>query len=246
MTDPTGGVTAVIQARMGSSRLPGKVLLDLGGRSVLSWVIRAARASGVCDQIVVATTEQDQDDAIVDLALSEGVVAHRGPVDDVLGRFVGAVAEHRPDAVLRLTADCPLLDPALIAVVVKGWHCTRVDYASTVAPRTLPRGLDVELVSYETLMRLHGLATAVDRTHVTSFIGANPDLFTSIGISIRPPASDLRVTLDTPEDLELLTRLAHRIGPEAPSWRKVVDALRSAPELVEINRAVRQKAVVEG
>ena len=246
MTGPTGGITAVIQARMGSSRLPGKVLLDLAGRPVLSWVIRAARSSGVCDRIVVATTERDEDDRIVDVALAEEAEAHRGPAEDVLGRFIGAVTEHSPDAVVRLTADCPLLDPALIAAVVHAWDGTRVDYASTIMPRSLPRGLDVELVSFETLMRLNRLASGVDRVHVTSFINENPDFFTSIGISVRPPAADLRVTLDTAEDREMLSRLVEIIGPQAPSWRTVVAALRSAPELVQINREVRQKAVFEG
>ena len=246
MIDPTGGIMAVIQARTGSSRLPGKVLSDLGGQPVLSWVIRAARLSGSCDRVVVATTERSEDDAVVDLALAENVDVHRGSVDDVLGRFVGAARDHRPDAIVRLTGDCPLLDPALISAVVHTWQSTRVDYVSTVAPRTVPRGLDVELVSFETLIRLHGLAEGVDRVHVTSYINANPEQFATVGITVRPVADDLRVTLDTAEDLDMLRHLVARLGPLAPSWLEVVSLLRSSPELVAINSAVRQKAVAEG
>src|SRR5687768_7109147 len=115
-------VNAVIQARLSSTRLPGKVLRPLGGRSVLSWVIRAAQETHNLDTVILATSDDPTDDPVADEAASCGAVVVRGPLDDVLARYVKAVREHPCDAVVRLTADCPLHDPAVIAQVVAVWR----------------------------------------------------------------------------------------------------------------------------
>ncbi|WP_104530229.1 cytidylyltransferase domain-containing protein [Blastococcus saxobsidens] len=241
-------VTAVVQARMGSTRLPGKVLRPLAGRPVLSWVLRAARESGSLDELVVATSTLPEDDAVEELAREVGAQVVRGPADDVLDRYLLALDAHPADAVVRLTADCPLIDPALVAMVVAMWRAApaSVDYLATTSPRSLPRGLDVELVTAEALRRAGREATGHDRAHVTSYVWSRPELFRVAGLVVTPSAADLRVTLDTPEDAALLDAVAGLLGDRAPAWREVVGLLRSRGDLAALNAAVVQKALEEG
>ena len=195
------GVLGIVQARMGSSRLPGKVLRPLAGRSVLGWVVRAAAASGAADDIVVATTQRPEDDAVAEECRRLGVACHRGPSDDVLSRFLGVLDHHPAEAVLRLTADCPLLDPALIRTAARVFRTVPgLHYLSTCLPRSVPRGMDVEVVDASVLRAIDGAATAHHRVHVTSYVYAHPDIYRVLGLTLPPDASDLRVTLDTPQD----------------------------------------------
>lgn len=240
-------INAVIQARAGSTRLPGKVLADLGGRPVLEWVVRAARAANRIHEVIVATSTLPGDDAVADLAESLGVPVVRGSEDDVLSRFIAALDAHPADAVIRLTADCPLLDPTLIDAVAGAWAAAPGnDYVSTVLVRSLPRGLDVELVTAQALRAVDRMATGHDRVHVTSGVYADPKAFSLLGICVTPAADDLRVTLDTPEDLVLLRALVAELSDTPPSWRDVVAILRARPDLVAINAAVQQKPLEAG
>jgi spore coat polysaccharide biosynthesis protein SpsF len=241
-------VTAVVQARSGSTRLPGKVLRPLGGRAVLSWVVRAAREADCLDGIVVATTTLPEDDAVARLAAETGAAVVRGPVDDVLDRYLLALDAHPADAVVRLTADCPLLDPALLRMVVAAWRATpgATDYVATTLSRTLPRGLDVELVTADALRRAGREARAHDRVHVTSHVWGHPESFRLSGLVVSPSAADLRITLDTEEDAALLDALVDVIGDRPPAWRELAALLRVRPDLVALNAAVQQKALEEG
>ena len=240
-------INAVIQARTGSTRLPGKVLADLGGHPVLEWVVRAARAATRVEEVIVATSTLAGDDAVAELADSLGVPVVRGSEDDVLSRFVAALDAHPADAVIRLTADCPLLDPTLIDAVAGAWAASPShDYVSTVLVRSLPRGLDVELVTAQALRALDRMATGHDRVHVTSALYADPTAYRLLGLCVTPPADDLRVTLDTPEDLVLLRALVAELPDAPPAWREVVATLRARPNLVAINAAVQQKPLEAG
>jgi len=240
-------INAVIQARTGSTRLPGKVLADLGGHPVLEWVVRAARAATRVEEVVVATSTLAGDDAVAELADSLGVPVVRGSEDDVLSRFVAALDAHPADAVVRLTADCPLLDPTLIDAVAGAWAASPShDYVSTVLVRSLPRGLDVELVTAQALRAVDRMATGHDRVHVTSALYADPTAYRLLGLCVTPPADDLRVTLDTPEDLVLLRALVAELPDAPPAWREVVATLRARPNLVAINAAVQQKPLEAG
>jgi spore coat polysaccharide biosynthesis protein SpsF len=174
-------IVGIIQARTGSTRLPGKVLLPLAGRSVLGWVVRAARESQTLDDLVVATTEQSGDDAVVAECERLGVAWHRGPVDDVLTRFAGALKAHPADAVMRFTADCPLLDPALVHATGAAFRAVPgLDFISTILQPTLPRGLDAEVIGTHALARAdaqatgHRRAPARDPRHPRG-LGAHPD-----------------------------------------------------------------------
>ena len=240
-------INAVIQARAGSTRLPGKVLEDLGGRPVLEWVIRAARAATQIDAVIVATSTMAGDDVVADLAESLGVPVVRGSEDDVLSRFVAALDAHPADAVIRLTADCPLLDPTLIDAVAGAWAAAPTyDYVSTVLVRCLPRGLDVELVTAQALRAVNAIAVGHDRVHVTSRLYAQPTAYRLLGLCVTPFANDLRVTLDTREDLILLRALVAVLPDAPPAWSDVVAVLRARPDLVAINSAVEQKPLTAG
>ncbi|MEO3874953.1 NTP transferase domain-containing protein [Nonomuraea sp. B12E4] len=237
-------IVGVVQARMGSTRLPGKVLRDLRGRSVLGWVVRAAREAGAVDDLVVATTTEAADDAVVIECRRLGVAWHRGPVDDVLTRFVQATAGRRAQAVMRFTADCPLLDPAVIREAALVFRAVPgLDYLSTSLARTLPRGLDVEIVGRAALERADAEATSFHRTHVTSYVYEHPGDARLLGLSYRPVADDLRVTLDTEDDWRLISRVAEEFGDRCVPVRTLVGWLRARPEVCGLNAHVRQKAL---
>jgi spore coat polysaccharide biosynthesis protein SpsF len=238
---------AVIQARMGSTRLPGKVLRPLGASTVLAWVVRAARASGEVTRVVVATTTGAGDDAVAEAAAALGCDVHRGAEDDVLTRFLGAVAGEPDDAVVvRLTADCPLLDPAVIATLVRAFRGSGLDYLSTAHQGSLPHGLDVEVTSAGALRSIDGLAEGHERVHVMPRFYRHPEVHAVAGLTFAPDASDLRVTLDTAEDAALIEALVDVLGDAPPAWRDVIAALRARPDLVALNADVRQKALEDG
>ncbi|QUC01424.1 glycosyltransferase family protein [Cellulosimicrobium cellulans] len=240
-------VVAVIQARTGSSRLPGKVLRPLGGRPVLAWMIRAASAARGVDEVVVATSTAPGDDAVAELASSWGVRVVRGSEEDVLSRFVLALDATSADAVVRLTADCPLVDPVLVSQVVALWRADPgLEYVATTLQRTLPRGLDVELASRDALRAADAEARDHHRVHVTSYLYAADRAFRRLGIVVAPPANDLRVTLDTAEDAAVIETVVDRLGDAPPRWQDVVDLLRASPDVVATNAAVQQKALTEG
>jgi spore coat polysaccharide biosynthesis protein SpsF len=237
---------AVIPARMDSTRLPGKVLADLGGRKVLSWIIEAAHHSGVFDDVVVATSTSRTDDPIVNFTACTGVKCVRGSSGDVLARFLTVLDELGDGPVTRLTGDCPLLDPAVIRRTVLTFQAAPCSYTSTVDPRSLPRGLDVEVVSSEALRDVAKSATDVDRIHVTSAVRRNPSQYPAVSVVFKPPAEDLRVTLDEPADLSLLSAVIEHLGFSASNWQDLVNFLRNNADIRDLNTSVRQKHIEEG
>jgi spore coat polysaccharide biosynthesis protein SpsF len=208
-------------------------------------VIRAARAGQVGD-LVVATSTNQEDDPIASLAHQLDVACVRGSEDDVLDRFLTVLERYPSEAVMRLTGDCPLLDPVIIRAAAAAYSAAEVDYLSTITPRTLPRGLDVEVASSEVLAELGSRARGFDRAHVTSAIYRVPGSYRVAGLTFSPPAPDLRVTLDTPEDGHLLDEVVQRIGDRPPRWYEVVSILRANPQLVAINAHIAQKRIEEG
>jgi spore coat polysaccharide biosynthesis protein SpsF len=235
----------IIQARMDSSRLPNKVLRKLGNRTMLERVVRAARQSGVLDELVVATTVEAGDDAIVAECERIGVPYRRGPVDDVLARFLGVLDDYESDIVLRFTADNPLIDPALIARAHRVFVAAGADYLNTSIAHTLPRGLDVEMVRTPVLRAIDALATEHHRVHVTSYIYTHADDFDVIGLTLQPDLSHLRVTMDTEDDFKLIEAIVEHFGDEPVDYRKLTAWLTAHPELIEINAHVLQKALVQ-
>ena len=237
-------VAAIVQARMGSTRLPGKVLAPLGGRSILARVTsRLARCRSI-DEVVVATTDQAADDPLAAAAHALGVSVVRGSCDDVLARYLRAARCVEADVIVRVTADCPLIDPGVVDLVVAALVARpAVDYASNTHRRPFPRGLDCEAFHRDTLERIARLATSSPaREHVTAFVLEQPQLFRVRQVVSDRDDSDLRLTVDTPDDLALIRALDETLARErVPTWQAVVAHLRAHPVLVAINAHVEQK-----
>ena len=234
---------AIIQARMGSSRLPGKVLVELGGTTMLGQVVRRVRDAWQISDVVVATSTAADDGAVAREAERLGAWVHRGPEADVLARFVGAARSVCADVIVRLTADCPLLDAGVIDLVVGALGPT-VDYASNTHDRTFPRGLDVEALHRDTLERIARLGTSqAAREHVTAFVMEQPALFRIVQVAAEVDDSDLRWTVDTADDLAMVRGLYEALGLDRAvrPYRDVVAAVRERPELAAGNAHVRQK-----
>jgi len=245
-------VVAIIQARMGSTRLPGKVLSDIGGEPMLARVVRRVRRCASVGRTVVAATEGDADEPIVLECGRLGVELLRGSEMDVLDRFYRAACYFEADAVVRITSDCPLVDPGVIDRVVGEFRDWRPDYASNVLRRTYPRGLDTEVVSREALERAwREAAETYQRVHVTPYFYQHPELFRLLSVTRGPEsgveASRYRWTVDTAEDLALVREIYRRFGDEDTfGWTAVLDLLERNPGLAELNRGIQQKALHEG
>jgi spore coat polysaccharide biosynthesis protein SpsF len=239
--------TAIVQARMGSARLPGKVLLDLAGKPMLvRHVSRLSRAQ-MLDDVVVATTVEPADDVIADLCQERGWSYLRGSEEDVLDRFYRAAKKCQADVVVRVTSDCPLIEPEIVDRVVREFveRLPEIDYASNTAPkRTFPRGLDTEVMRFDVLEQAwREDKNPAWREHVTPYIRRQPDLFQTYGISNDQDISNMRWTVDTPEDLAFVRRIYEHFGHDRFSWREVLAVLAKYPEWLKINSGVRQKAV---
>lgn len=224
-------VFAVVQARMSSRRLPGKVLADLGGKSTLEMVTARLGSATELAGTVLATSVETSDDAIERAARDLDCQLHRGPLDDVLGRFSEVLQRTGADAVVRVTADCPFVDPGIVDELVRIWRTGSADYVSNVVdPLSFPKGLNAEVVAAQALEAAASAATApADREHVTTFIRARPERFPSSGLWLDPPLPGAVVTLDTEGDLKRLRTLVSRVGHD-PSLPSLLDALgASAP-----------------
>jgi spore coat polysaccharide biosynthesis protein SpsF len=241
-------IVAIVQARMGSTRLPGKVLLDIAGRSMLARVIRRARRAELLAEVVVATGESAEDDPIVQECRRLAVPYFRGSDEDVLKRYHGAALAYRAEAVVRITSDCPLIDPGVVDRVVHEFLEREPDYASNILDRTWPRGLDTEIMTAGTLDRAFNEADLpYERTHVTPYIYGHPELFDLFAVTQPQDLSDGRWTVDSPDDMEFIRVVYDRFGgDDRIGWRDVYGLLASDPPLAQMNRHVRQKAVVEG
>lgn len=240
-------VVAIVQARMGSSRLPGKVLRDLGGKPLLAQLLGRLRRARTLSEIVVATTDDPSDEPIAQLCTSLGVPCVRGSQLDVLARYWSAARAFDAEMVVRITSDCPLVDPVLTDQVVTALQeRPTYDYASNVLVRTYPRGLDVEVFWRDTLERMYRAASSRNaREHVTTFLREErPTLFQSY--SVTDPCGNNaqhRWTVDTPEDLTLIKAIFWELelGSTFKLYPDILAFVKSRPWLSAINAHVKQK-----
>lgn len=238
-------VGAIIQARTSSTRLPRKALLDVVGKSMLARVVDRVRRASTVERVVVATPSGRDDDALAQHAGSLGVDVYRGDEHDVLDRYYQAARLHRYDVVVRITSDCPLLDPGLLDDVVRPLlePASRVDYSCNTLRRTYPRGLDVEAVPFGALERVWSEATSIhERAHVFPLIHEHPERFVTAGLTDAQDHSHMRWTVDTLEDLAFVREVYRVIGEREFCWRDVVALLGARPELLELNAFVQQKS----
>ncbi|MNX53253.1 3-deoxy-manno-octulosonate cytidylyltransferase [compost metagenome] len=242
---------AIIQARMGSTRLPGKILLPLGDRTVLEHVVARTRACPLIDEVVVATTTSPQDDALVPALAAMGVSCFRGSEEDVLARYYQAAEHFRADVVVRITSDCPLFDPQVLTRMLEAFRGAEppCDYLSNTLTRTYPRGLDAEMFTFEALARAHAEAREpYEREHVTPFLYFHPDRFALRDFRGEGDASEHRWTLDTDDDYRLIQALyaaLYRPG-EIFTTEEALAHLALHPQLALLNAHVEQKKVREG
>ena len=241
-------IVTFIQARLGSSRLPGKVLKDLGGQPLLVWAVERCRQARTVTSVLVATTDDPADDPIAELCQARGYAFFRGSQFDVLDRFYQAARGVQADVIVRVTGDCPFIDPALTDEVVEAFLRLKPDFAATRLPppwsRTYPIGLDVEVCAFAGLERAwKEAALKHEREHVMPYFYGQEGRFRIHILQHDPDYGSLRWTVDTPEDLDLLREIAARFpGRMDFSWGEILALLQREPELSRINASIQHKS----
>lgn len=234
-------VAAIIQARMTSSRLPGKVMRRIIDRPLLLHMIERVQSATMIDRIVVATTLNKQDDPIVELANRHGISVFRGSENNVLSRYRHAAKKFNVKNIMRLTADCPLIDPELLDELVNFFFTGQYDYASNCLEPTLPDGLDAEVITFEALDRVFSSACLPSHLeHVTLYLRENMEHF-KIGIwKYNTDLSEYRLTVDQYEDFDLITRIFNILYHQKPDFRlkDIMRTLRDNPGLLKINSMI--------
>jgi len=239
-------VVALVQARMASSRLPGKVLAEVAGRPMILHVLDRVSRANTLHEVVLATSDGPTDDQLAQVVTKAGFSVFRGSEDDVLGRFCAAAAEYKADVIIRITGDCPMADPSLIDRVVRRFLAGDVEYVSNVAPPTYPDGLDVEVFSTAALLQAGADATETsEREHVTPYIRAH---FTSRNVTHDRDLSDMRLTVDEPADLAVTRRVFQHFGPRTDfTWTEVLGLFEDRPDLFSENQnLVRNEGATMG
>lgn len=239
-------IAAVIQARMGSTRLPGKVLRPLGGQPMLGFMLDRVQRAETLDAVVVATSTLPGDDAVAEFCAQRGVPCCRGPEDDVLGRYHKCALEIGADVIVRLTGDCPMSDPEVIDDVVRHYLAAGADYAANTIPpdtRTYPDGTDVEVFSMTALERAHReCADPRQREHVTFHFWENPATgFTTTQHLYERDYSAYRCTVDYPEDFEVVERILSvlRERGQFGHLEELVAVFRDFPDIGDLNKQYR-------
>jgi len=233
-------ILAITQARYGATRLPGKVLKTIGDETLLETQLKRTLKSKLINKLKVATTTEPEADRIVAIANKLGVESFQGSMEDVLERFYLAAQPENPDYVVRLTADCPLIDPIEIDKVIKECVTGGYDYVSNTLEPTFPDGIDVEVFKLSALEKAHQEAILKsDREHVTPYIWRNSSfkggqIFSSFCLKYPEDFSKYRLTVDTPKDFILIKKLILSLGADK-DWLDYVNYLKKNPELMDIN-----------
>ncbi len=232
-------IGVIVQARMSSTRLPGKVLLKLCGKPVLEILLAQVKKAETIDEIIVATSVNPEDAPIMKLAGELSVKCYAGSLDDVLDRYYQAAKQNRLDAIVRVTGDCPFIDPHVIDLVVRKFLDSGVDYASNVDPPTYPDGLDTEVFTFKALEDAwKNAAKPFEREHVTPYIRNKP-ANKKINVRNAIDLSEHRWTIDRPEDLEFANKVfAHFSGKQEINLEGVLKIVLKHPEYTAINRHI--------
>jgi len=239
-------IVATIEARMTSSRLPGKVLLEAAGEPMLAHLVRRLRAVPSLQGIVLATTVNPTDDVLEAFARKTGIGCHRGSEEDVMLRVIGAARSADADVIVEITGDCPIIDPSIVELVIRSYLNNEADYVSNAHVRSYPDGMDVQVFRRETLERSAAMTSdELDHEHVTLHIRNHPEVFRPVHV-VAPPDlhwPELGLTLDEPGDYALLRHLIETLGRSNPLFGcgAVLSLLRAQPKLLELNRGVLRK-----
>jgi len=230
----------IVQARMTSTRLPGKVMEIVCDKPILEHLINRLKTIRSADQIVIATTVNDTDNQIVNLCKKLDTLYYRGSEEDVLGRYYEAAVEYGGEVIIRITSDCPVIDPEVVDYLIKFYtnNIEKYDYVSNTLKRSYPRGMDTEIISFKILKDAHFNAyDPIDREHVTPYITKKQHQFRLHNILYDIDMSRYRWTVDTPEDLELITRIYDALYYKNPlfSLNDILDLMTRNPEWEAIN-----------
>jgi spore coat polysaccharide biosynthesis protein SpsF (cytidylyltransferase family) len=238
-------VVGITQARINSSRLPRKVLLQIGGKPLLQYHLERAIKSTLVHKWIVATTDEDESELICSIASKLSVKYFKGSLQDVLDRFYWAVKNENADYVVRITSDCPLIDASIIDHVVKTCIENNLDYTSNTLKPTFPDGMDVEVFKFAALERAWKEAKLKsEREHVTPFIWQNSSffdksIFTSQNYTGMEDLSSYRLTVDQQEDFDLIKNLIDNLGGDKP-WMEYVTYLKNHPNLLNTNSSIKR------
>jgi glutamate-1-semialdehyde 2,1-aminomutase len=229
-------IVAIVQARMGSSRLPGKVMKDINSTPVIEILLNRLKLSKEIDQIIIATSEDCKDKVLVKHLDKIGFKYELGDENDVLSRYYYTAKKHSADVVVRITGDCPLIDPKLVDKVIQEYRISEVDYAGNVSPASYPDGLDVEVMSFSALQKtFEDCNSPFDKEHVTTYI-RNSGLFKVKNVSHEVDLSNLRWTLDEDVDLEVINNVFNSFKPNIHfSWLEVLSLYYKNPEIFSLN-----------
>ena len=247
--DPS--VVAIVQARMGSSRLPGKVLLDIGGKPMLYRVVVRARRAQSIGRVVLATTWDESDDPVAAYCKAQGFPVYRGDPLDVLDRYYQAARLFEAQTIVRLTGDCPLIDPREIDRTVRAFQSEEVDFAANRLPppwqRTTPIGTDTEVVKFDLLeLAWHKADQKHQREHVMPFFYEEQGRFQVLLVDHDPDWGHFRLTVDTPEDLSLVRKIYDYFdNSDSFSLKAVVELLENRPDWQAINAGVSHKGYLD-
>ncbi len=237
----------LVQARMRSTRLPGKVLMPVLEKPILGHLVERLHRVRQADEVVIATTVEPIDDAIVAWCKQNRVAFFRGDEHNVLERFYQAAKEYRADTVLRICSDCPLIDPDIVDAIIRHYQARQpqIQYVSNSLQRTFPIGMDAEVFSLGALERTYREATEPgEKEHVTPYIYCHPERFAQAQYVSQKAYPPYRLTLDTPEDFELIRRIFEHLYPQNPAFglQDIIDLLSQHPEWAALNANIQQKS----
>lgn len=242
-------IVATIEARMTSSRLPGKVLMPAAGKSMLYHLVSRLRKVPSVNEIVLATTTNRTDDVLVEFAKTEGIACFRGSEDDVMSRVIGAAESVKADVIVEITGDCPIIDPEVIEQTIQMFLHNPCDYASNVVVRSYPIGMDTQVYRLDALKRSFLMTDSpLDREHVTRHIRQNPELFKLIHL-VAPVSlcwPELGLTLDEQKDYELLKRIVEHFDGRIDSFScsEMIQLLKiQFPDWIKLNENVQRKGL---
>lgn len=237
-------ICALIQARFSSTRLPGKILREINGRPMISYMLDRVAAAENIDKVVLITSTDSSDDPVEKLCKNNNILYYRGSLDDVLDRYYQAAKKLKADVIVRLTGDCPLMDPRMVEDVINVYKKGSYDFVSNSIPpnNTIPDGMDVEVFSFRKLEQAwHKTKKPSDREHVTFYFWQNPKLFSVFKYDLKKDLSSYRLTVDYPEDFEVIKAVFAELYPKNPlfTMEDIIDFLNDNPDIRNMNKNVK-------
>ena len=230
-------IAVIIQARMNSNRLPGKVMMKIKNKPLLHYVLNQIRYSNLVEKIIVATTDLTDDDIIEEFVLKEGIDCYRGSSKDVLDRYYQCAKEFKIETIVRISADCPLIEPNIIDVVIRKFLDGKYDYVTNSLTRTFPYGMDVEIFSFKTLENAWKNAKLPsEREHVTPYIYNHLKEFKKFNVTNSENFSNLRIVVDRENDFQLIKKILSKIEKQPILLKDILELFKKEPDIFLINK----------